>query len=290
MTYPYSDSLLKLLKIETTPDVYLPVRDKGQRFKRSGVDLDAILGYTHPEDPALIDYIMLLPIYKYAECPICGAGCYEPIDTYSLRPALRYELGHFSIYHQSYLVDPPCAHYAGVHSIVNYHNIFPHEIDEVRGYSEVPYVSGQLVNGVDEAYAVLHALPVCEITEDQFVPRFTLFMMTYFAVDVAPIYEKHYAEEYRGNENDPEFFPYNLVSFNCKFDLEALAKKGLLGWLDFNDEEDLPLVIGKGAKLPDIYRNIEGEKRNFHWKRYSLSYRLRCLKRNIRAALRSKHS
>jgi hypothetical protein len=164
---------------------------------------------------------------------------------------------------------------------MNYHGIFPDE--DVREYAEVPYVSRQLVNGVDEAYAVLHALPVCKIEGNIFEPRYTVFLVSYFANDVKIIYEKHYIEEYRIGQGDPEYFPANLIMKKSIYDLADLAQRGLLGWLDYT-RDDLPLIIGEGSQLPDIYQNIEGQRYDYHWKTHGLGYHFRRLKRAIKSA------
>ena len=269
MSYPFSEDILKLLQIKTSPDVYLKARERGWYF-----------GFNHPEEPRWLDYIQHIPTYKYAECPFCGTEYSDPIDTYFVRPILRYDLGHLSIYYAGYFKNTPCSHLVGTHGYMNYHGIWPEEVEELREYAEVPYVARQIINGVDEAYLVLHALPVCRIEQGEFVPRYTLFLTTYFARDIRPIFDKHYAQEYGPNQGDPEFFPYNLVWYNVNFDLAEYAEQGILGWLDYTNPT-LPLVIGQGMKLPDIYQDIEGKRGMYHWKRNSLAQRFRRLKRAI---------
>jgi hypothetical protein len=59
-----------------------------------------------------------------------------------------------------------------------------------------------------------------------------------------------------------------------------------LGWLDYS-RDDLPLIIGEGSQLPDIYQNIEGKIHDYHWKTDGLAYHMRRLKRAINAAFGS---
>jgi hypothetical protein len=110
--------------------------------------------------------------------------------------------------------------------------------------------------------------------------------VSYFATDVYTIYAKHYTEEFRIGRGDLEYFPHNLVAYNRNYDLADLAQRGLLGWLDYT-RDDLPLIIGEGSQLPDIYQNIEGKIHDYHWKTDGLAYHIRRLKRAINAAFGS---
>jgi len=270
--YPYSNSILPLLKIVTTTDHYRIVRAKGRHYR-----------FNHVEEHAWKNYISIIPTYKYAQCPICDTDCIDYIDTYMLRPTMRYELGHHSIYSPLRMKGAPCEHYAGVQSFINYHGHFPYEISRIRGYSEVPYVGKQIIDH-DGAHAVMHALPVCRIEDNQFIPRYTLFLVTYFALDIGAVYAAHYAQEYEFGGKDPEFFPHNLVATNREYNLIHLAKMGKLGWLDFNSK-DLRLIIGEGSTLPEIYQDIPGRKSNYDRRRNGIVHKLHKLKETIRSII-----
>jgi hypothetical protein len=121
-----------------------------------------------------------------------------------------------------------------------------------------------------ETYVVMHALPVCQTINHQFSPSYTFFTLTYFTKDydkLAYEIQKPWSDEIA--RNDPEFYstpflePENAKQFyrmDKKYDLAYWAQAGLLGWLDFNEPEALPLRIGTGLSLPNTYHSIQGKR------------------------------
>ncbi len=223
--------------------------------------------------PQKEDYWRIIPAYIYAYCPICRFPCREQADTYSLRVwgganNLRDALFSIAQWHLSPL--PRCLHFLGIAKFYNLHNQTPDELDWFQQETgEVPVVTPWLLPDDIESYVVLHALPICRIENNQFAPRYTVFVLTYFSQNPPEVLRRVYSEE----SADPEYLPAVLVT--SKFPGPSLAEwaaRGKLGWLDLT-QPDLPLRIGKGAQLPEIYHNIQGSLEKYRWKIPGTSYR-----------------
>jgi hypothetical protein len=148
-----------------------------------------------PEDYA---YLALLPKYIYARCPFCGTACTEKIDTYSLRGFHEMKFTLWRLLPRDYpsAYDVPCPHYMGVHQFSNLNGQMPTEVD-IFGvdYGEVPYVTPWFLPKDIPSAVVLHALPICRTVKGEFVPTFTLFLLTYFSEHPQKVIDLHYEEE-----------------------------------------------------------------------------------------------
>jgi hypothetical protein len=279
--YPFP-SLLPVLRIEHTPAEYTAVV--------------AQLSY-HQDKRATTEgrYLNFLPNYIYARCPICKEVCHEPIDTYSLPSNYLKNSAagpFFRDYPDAYPV--PCKHYLGTHSFLNLHDQTPTFLDlpdllPTRDsvsitFGEIPYVSDWLLDE-PSSYVVMHALPVCAIEDETFVPRYTRYILTYFhnnpAQLISRIYREHSNEEgevpwltYRaydaGSKLPPPSTNLNFMKVHLRkhyeplYDLQNWASEGKLGWLDYASPE-LPLKLGRGLTLPAIYHEILGRRYGFRW-------------------------
>jgi hypothetical protein len=259
MSYPFP-SLLNQLQFLCAPIQYEALLGSSIR-KRGAL----------PEAEKSNAYWQIVPAYKYAECPICHFQNREAADTYSLRAwgggnYLREALYGTLKWHSSIL--SRCHHFLGIAQFYNLHGNTPDELDWYQHETgEVPVVTPWLMPDDIESYAVLHALPICRIERDQFVPRYTIFTLTYFAIDPQAIFRWLYS----GEHELPEFA--TLISPKADVpDLSEWAWRGKLGWLDFT-KSDLPLQIEQVRTLPDIYQNIQGSKEKFYWKIPGRSYR-----------------
>ncbi|MDQ2805324.1 MAG: hypothetical protein M3Z04_00160 [Chloroflexota bacterium] len=125
------------------------------------------------------------------------------------------------------------------------------------------------------SYVVLHALPICRIEHDRFVPRYTAFTLSYFSTNKAAVLARHDASEAHRAIGDPDY--YAAATFEPPaatptpasaplYDLAAWADTGRLGWLDYTDPT-LPLRIGRGADLPALYRTMVGRRDPYVWRR-----------------------
>jgi hypothetical protein len=122
---------------------------------------------------------------------------------------------------------------------------------------EVPFVFGLLLN---QSRAVIHALPICQIENNDFVPRFTLFLMSYFSEQPQKTYHSMVvaasavsgAEGYATNFRVP--VPNREEDW---WDLRRWVATGQLFWVDANDP-NLPLRTHDIDAFP--YGNIIGRK------------------------------
>jgi hypothetical protein len=212
-------------------------------------------------------YWRLIPEYTYAYCPICHHQYREQADTYCLKwwegnYQLRDALYSIAEFHPQPL--SRCRHWLGITGFTNLHGQIPDELNWFKQWTgEVPAVAPMFLPDDIESYVILHALPVCRIENNQFVPRYTIFVLTYFSQKPYEILNRIYSEE----SDDPEYRP--LVGAISKLpgpSLSEWTQRGRLGWLDVSNP-DLPLRIGPNSQLPDFYQNIQGSKERFNWEK-----------------------
>jgi len=233
-------------------------------------------------------YWHILPKYPIAECPICAYRLQNLVDTYSL-------LGWGSSFHgllQSlYRSDMPavtagpvtkgtpkfahCPHFMGIHSFLNLHEVPPPNTYYWSNRTgEVPYITPWFFPDDVPTYAVLHALPICRIEEDTFVPTYTVFSITYFSQDRKEILMRWRERVRNEGLGDPEYYPsllampnsYSYEERSAQHDLVTWARQGKLGFLDVT-RPMLPLFIGPGTELPEIYQHIQGRLATYTWSR-----------------------
>ena len=209
------------------------------------------------------DYWELLGNYIIAKCPICGVEYKESLDTYSLRRWERAIDGD-AIFHPEANVSH-CEHFIVVQHFINYNGYTP-EVSATELLwagdmnSEVPHVMPMLFDEEIESYAVMHSLPICKIEDDRFVPRYTLYTLTYYT------HEEHIEElKDRLRHWEPEVHKMQLLTFPISdygeaeewWDLSQWVQQGKLFWLE-PDNPELPLIKGPVEKFP--YGNITGRK------------------------------
>jgi len=132
------------------------------------------------------EYVQQLPVYTVAICPICHKENIEHLHTYSSRywvlsrspgKAISY-LGPESIaYH--------CEHFALGQAFLGY---FDPSFKKIILKPMQPYVYGVLLEQ-NKAQAVIHALPICDYVDKQYVPLHTLYMFTYFSENGKSTYQ-----------------------------------------------------------------------------------------------------
>ncbi len=199
-------------------------------------------------------YLNQLPAYTIARCPYCLAAISERLDTYSVQGWSR-SYGK-SVYHP-YAVLNHCEHFTLVEPFFHFHGIWPDEAKGMFG-PEKPHVIGTLLES-GKCLAVIHALPVCRIENDTFVPRYTLFMISYFSEQPENAYDTviNFNRRYTDEPYTP--FPFAEPPYDAPqwWDLCYWGSQKLLFWLDSNDP-DLPLKSGDCNSFP--YGNIEGRR------------------------------
>lgn len=214
-------------------------------------------------------YSEVLPVYTYGRCPFCQESIQAKFDTYSL--------SHFDTYAPSPIYGLPhhvgddllrnfyesisCEHYLGQANFLNFHGYKPPKGKRIRTYGEIPFVPEYLfdsrykerLENID-IQVVLHALPICNILEQQFVPTITIFILTYF-IDKRDVFIQGYRKR-RGETDDGRLhlIPYKTSTYSTSI-LSSLNQKGYLSWLDYTQPDELPL---RTDSLPSIYKNIQG--------------------------------
>lgn len=241
------------LKFLETPEAYL--RKYGEHFSRTG-------GYIPYKNPA---YWEVMPIYEYAECPICHTRISDPGDTYSIRVWGRTsdEILLDALYGvaEDVPIGPRCPHFLGMTHYANLHGHRPDEQDNFTNYAgELPFITPRLVPEDIESYAVLHALPICRIEGGRFVPRYTVFVLTYFARDPRRVLRRIY----RALDSLTYDGYRHLDPVGTSTDLTPWVQAGKLGWLDFS-EPGLPLRIGQGLTIHPVYQNIPGQSEAYSY-------------------------
>ncbi len=223
-------------------------------------------------------YQAVVPYYTFAQCPICGHIYREQGDTNSLFHwgGKRGFMPTF-YFPTDFLPTPArCSHWMGIHRFVNLHNVYPSMYENYNNATgEVPYVTNYYFRDDIATRIVMHALPVCTIQDNQFVPTHTVFSLTYFSENPAEVEQRYYKEAFfddfpaivipPGRSTDPVYF-----------DLAYWAEQGLLGWMDWT-QSDVPLRLGKDEELPDVYRNIQGERCPYELSIYSTKPNIQCM-------------
>jgi hypothetical protein len=211
-----------LLQVELDVDEYLAVIDG--------------LG----DEASYAQYGAIMPAYKVAECPLCQTEMFARLDTYSLREWITLDIGGFNP-----TVVQPCAHFVTTQYFINLNNYLPTDQDYFDNQFEVPYVvphllkdmllkpSPEYVSQEMHPKAVMHALPLCRIEDQQFVPRYTLFTMVYFAEYPEPLRTEYIRQS---NLLAVVVPPEDVHERREWEDLGGWVQAGKLYWLDINND------------------------------------------------------
>jgi hypothetical protein len=176
------------------------------------------------------------PPYVIARCPFCSAKNIEKLDTYTLRRWQGWiqQVRESSVLARD-LVVSQCEHFALIQLFYNLYGLMD-EIYDTR-FGKPPYVIGHLLES-GRCQAVMHALPLCRIENDVFVPRYNLFMISYFSTNpkmaVRDVY-KFNVEWYVPEETILEMpIPGGQEHWA---DLGHWVARGQLYWVDGTDPE-----------------------------------------------------
>jgi hypothetical protein len=179
------------------------------------------------------------PVFKVARCPYCDTDYTTYLDLHSLWNC-------WNIQGLGTRVGWPvqrCEHYVGESAFVDLHHQRPSELKLwSNDASEVPCVIPECLENPDEGgepspipsrMAVFHALPICRIEYEQFVPRYSAYIITYYARSQAAELHRYVFGgllsgwgEYRPDREKLELFQW--------------VERGQLLWLDPGAAE-LPL-------------------------------------------------
>lgn len=251
-------AVAKHLKITFTPSEYTEIiQQKGFIYERDETD-----HYLRS------DYWSRLPKYLVARCPICGSNYEERLDTHSLWRWSFEPFNQFYVYETRYnlpsIYEPVrCEHFVAVHSFLNLRRHLPTELSQLKmvGFTfntgDIPFVLPDLLPDGMLAFAVMHSLPICGIEHNEFMPKYALYMITYYAQDSQALRKRRMEKQNPTPENwasllaFPQFMRYNPQVAN----LRHWVGHGKLHWLDLNSSE-LALKGNAVAEFP--YDGITG--------------------------------
>lgn len=257
--YPYPE-LAELVKPLCTPAEYHAVAE-GRKVG----------------SPLLQQYLAKLPQVIYARCPFCPGKYIEPVDIYDLNfwasgyLELAKSLGSFTF--ANYPRPAPCKHFLGIQRFVNLgiQNVmhlvsqWPEELRRLFHVDtgEVPYISPRLFQADIPTRAILHGFPLYKASANQFIPKYTVYALTYFSLDKNQV-RSLILHSYQ-SATDPDYRPLFVDMPNGdpkNYDLPYWVEQGRLGWLDITDPASL-LCFREDGEFPKIYRDIAGSKKPY---------------------------
>ena len=222
---------IRLLKIETSVNDYL-----------------SFAKYIHRPG-----FVKRLPNYVTSLCPYCGSENIEHLNTYS---ALGWHLGYGGVLYRLEGVTHRCNHYTLAQFFINFHGIWPDEANHELP-PEVPHVIGHILED-NSSLAVIHALPICRPIGDQFIPSYTLYMLSYFAEQPKTVFRNVTDYNVAFHEGGTTS-AYIVPPEDCQhwWDLPRWVSERKLYWVDASADKML-LRTGNEAQFP--YTKITGRK------------------------------
>ncbi|MCR9144069.1 MAG: hypothetical protein NXI24_17610 [bacterium] len=212
------------------------------------------------------EYWNTIPVYTISRCPFCNKIHEEPVDTYTLRNWIPEARSGRDVFREELDVRRHCQHMVIVQSFINFNGIRPEEsaTELSDGHfefpAEVPHVIGFLLENDMETAAVMHSLPICRIENGEFVPRYSLYTITYYAANlfhVALLGGKlmHYREEEVGRRK--LVHPMHEGDQDDWWNLWKWVEQDLLWWLE-PDQPGSVLQHGSYEEFP--YKEIKGRR------------------------------
>lgn len=217
------------------------------------------------------DYVERMPAYLLARCPLCGGEYTARLDTYSL-------------YHWDHAVNGKwvfderfqtigCKHFALTQHFINLNGIYPTEERHFSNGIEVPYViplilqketqagHGNEAAEASESFVVMHSIPICRIENNQFVPRYDVYIMTYFAMEPTVVRNKVIQLLQYAWLSDLPIGQYPKLKW---WDLPYWVLADKLWWLNPTDIRlalchgtlyEFPYRVITGLREPKVYRS-----------------------------------
>ena len=217
--------------------------------------------YIYSEDS---EYWRIVPWYVVARCPICSADYTEQLDTFTLRNWVNPEAGDGFF---TSLGVRRCEHFLIAHHFINLNGFVP-VISSLelrwhkRLHAEKPHIMPMLLTGDGECQAVMHSLPICRIEGNEFVPRYFVYLISYYA---PPQYHKRLLDRLRSHNANRHgmgliTWPFENDNADTWYDLQEWVAMGRLSWLE-PDNPELPLVTGPAEQFP--YGDIVGRTKPY---------------------------
>ncbi len=219
------------------------------------------------------EYWKRLPVYLSARCPLCDALYEERLDTHYLGDWYPSPNLCEFIYTDKETVESKelgtedelrfvrCSHFVAVQHFINLHGIWPKELRAFSNRSEVPFVMPEFLPDDVESCAVMHSLPICRIEDEQFMPHYSVYFVTYYSAKPHVLWRrrKDKAKKCDDGMHFPMMSTWRGVELVEAWDLVYWVTKSKLLWLDLY-QPDLPLKAGPVEDFP--YSNIEGIRKS----------------------------
>lgn len=220
------------------------------------------------QEDKLTENIQKLPNYLIARCPLCNSLYKGYIDTYSLHRWGRIDNANYeSVLNTSY-ESKGCEHFVAIQKFLNLNGNIPTEIRYLEnGNSDVPVITPELLLEEGKGCAVVHCLPICRIENDSFVPRYSLYLVTYFSEE--PEFTRMRAIDLQYptiSDDELVLSPFRLRSNRdtLAHDLQYWIEQGKLYWLDLAD----PLLALRSRSASDFpYSDIQGFNQIFVYRK-----------------------
>lgn len=225
------------------------------------------------EDSDIVDfYWRRLPEYLIAHCPLCEKEYKTIADTHGIDTWLVNSLNYRDVF-TSIFQPERCRHFICVNTSVNLNGNFPTEVKSFQNHNfDIPIFNPELLPDDMRSAAVIHSLPICRIEAGQYVPRYSVYMISYFAEHANEAYHRAMKIKYPPSEEiDDGYHPGGPFGFRSPYrpselkNLKRWVKARKLYWLDLDDPA-LPLRTGDVEKFP--YHGIKGFGTPYtYWKR-----------------------
>lgn len=218
-------------------------------------------------DPVVKRYWEKLPEYLVARCPFCQADYRSRLDTHSLnywwfnpvRAGCVFTYNHQII---------RCRHFVAVQSFLNLNDHCYTAANQLQMTSfhsdngDIPFVSPKLLPASVPSIAVMHSLPICDLEENRFTPRYSLYTITYYGESRKAVLEHYHKNTYAGPDDYIPLveFPEYMHRHPASADLKQWVARGKLQWLD-PYSANLSLCAGLPTAFP--YSGITGYGRRF---------------------------
>ncbi len=223
-------------------------------------------------------YWRMIPEYIISRCPICLTPYQQTLDTYSLWLwHIRHDMNSVTYSAKGY---KRCKHYLGVHTFLNLNGHKPKASELNSGHlfssePEIPMITPTLLPRDIQSYAVLHSLPICKIWGGRFIPKYTLYMLTYYSINNQELELRRLKEWTRGIDLEVRLgktwgYGYKRLGIYWEetkkkqqaWDLRYWVEQGKLFWLDLTS----PDLVLMNDRVQFPYKNIEGVHHGYKYK------------------------
>jgi len=165
-----------------------------------------------------------------------------------------------------------CRHFVATHAAINLNGEVPIDMKYCRIAFDVPYVIPLFLPDDIPSFAVMHSLPICRIEGNAFVPRYIVYMMTYYSAEPKTLWTRRWSDpgEARNADVDSDYRAVTMWPAAGQgehrgeiWNLRLWVEAKRLHWFDFS-KPDLPLKSGPPEEYP--YADIRGYRHSLRFR------------------------